>query len=200
MRPEDVLPIYDRVAVDFARARSRALTERRWLDRALAYAPGRKVLDVGCGAGLPIDAYLVDRRCTLTGVDGAPHMLALFEKNLPKARAVEADMRELNIGESFDLIIAWDSLYHLSAGDQRAMFATFAQHARPRSVLLFTSGPAAIEGVGEVAGAKMYYASLSPGDYRAMLAANGFEELAFVPEDPDCEYHSVWLARYRGTD
>lgn len=198
MTPEDILPLYERLAADFARARDRTLFERRWLDRALAYAPGRSVLDIGCGPGLPIDAYLADRRCSITGVDGSPAMISLFQQNLPRAKAYEADMRELNIGETYDLIIAWNSLYHLDPGDQRAMFATFAAHAHKRSVLLFTTGPSAGEGVGEVAGAKLYHASLAPADYRTMLAAHGFEELAFVPEDPDCHYHSVWLARFRG--
>lgn len=198
MRPEDILPTYDRGAADFARLRNRSLFERRWLDRALGFAPGREVLDLGCGPGLPIASYLADRRCNVTGVDGSENMLALFQRNLPRARAFHADMRDLDLGERFDLILAWNSLFHLSAADQRAMFATFAAHARPRTVLLFTSGPEAGEEIGDLAGAPLYHASLSPADYRTQLAAHGFEELAFVPEDPDCDYQTVWLARFRG--
>ena len=198
MSPEDILPTYNRLATDYARSRDRTLYERRWLDRALAHAPGRRVLDLGCGPGRPIAAYLADRRCAVTGVDGAPAMIRLFRQALPQARAIEADMRVLELGESFDIILAWNSLFHLDAADQRGMFATFAAHARPRSVLVFTSGPVAAEGYGEVSGAQVYHASLSPGEYRTMLAAHGFEELAFTPEDPDCNGHSVWMARYRG--
>ena len=198
MTPDTILDTYERVAAGFARSRDRTLFERRWLDRALAHAPGRKVLDLGCGPGLPIAAYLADRRARITGIDGAAAMVALFQKNLPRERVFHADMRGLDLGESFDVILAWNSFFHLSAEDQRAMFATFAAHARPRSVLMFTSGPDAGEAVGEVEGERVYHASLSPADYRALLAAHGFEELAFAPEDPECHGHSVWLARYRG--
>jgi SAM-dependent methyltransferase len=196
--PEDIIATYERVAEGFARSRDRTLYERRWLDRALAHSPGRRVLDLGCGTGQPIAAYLQDRRCAVTGVDGAAAMLAIFARNLPRARAVQADMRGLSLGESFDVIVAWNSLFHLAADDQRAMFETFRAHAHPRSVLLFTTGPGPGEAVGRVAGAPVYHASLAPDEYRALLAAQGFEEIAFVPEDPACRGHSVWLARYRG--
>jgi len=33
--------------------------------------------------------------------------------------------------------------------------------------------------------------------YRGLLAAEGFDVLAFMPEDPGCGGHSVWLARQR---
>lgn len=196
--PKDILATYDRVAHDFARSRDRTLYERRWLDRALGYAPGRSVLDLGCGTGLPIDGYLQDRRCIITGVDGAPAMLEIFERNLPRAQAVEADMRGLDLGERFDMILAWDSLFHLTPDDQRAMFETFWAHAQPRTVLLFTTGPNAGEGTGAVAGEQMYRASLSPDEYRGLLASHGFDIVSFVPEDPACKGRTVWMARYVG--
>ncbi len=195
MRPDDILSTYERVARGFAASRDRTLFERRWLDRMLNHAPGRRVLDLGCGPGRPIAEYLVDRRCTVTGVDGAPAMIALFRQNLPQARAVRADMRGLELEERFDAILAWNSLFHLSPADQRGMFPVFAAHAAPRAVLMFTSGPEAGEPVGKVEGESVYHASLSPDDYRALLAENGFDVLDFRPEDPDCAGHSVWLAR-----
>ncbi len=193
--PEAVIATYENAALSYARSRDRSLFERRWLDRALAYAAGRRVLDLGCGPGRPIATYLADRRCAVTGVDAAPTMVDLFAANLPGATAIEADMRGLDLGETFDLILAWNSLFHLSADDQRKMFATFAAHAHDRTVLMFTSGPDAGEATGTAGGLPVYHASLAPWEYRDLLAAEGFEEIAFVAEDPDCQGHSVWLAR-----
>ncbi|WP_421704339.1 class I SAM-dependent methyltransferase [Aliiroseovarius sp.] len=200
--PEMILETYESVAEGFARARNRSLFERKWLDRLLNHAPARlparRVLDLGCGPGLPIAAYLSDRGCAVTGVDGAASMVALFRRNLPRATGVEDDMRGLDLGEKFEVVLAWNSFFHLSADDQRGMFATFAAHAAPRAVLMFTSGPSAGEAIGEVEGQPVYHASLAPEEYRKLLVDNGFAPISFTPEDPECHGHSIWLARYMG--
>lgn len=199
MRPEDVVETYREVGLDWETSRDRSLFERRWIDRWIAAAPratGRiRVLDLGCGGGRPIATYLAERGAAVTGVDVAPELLALFRRRLPGARAVEADMRRLDLGESFDAILAWDSFFHLSAADQRAMFDVFAAHSAPRATLMFTSGPGAGTEIGQIGGRPIFHESLSPEDYRAELKRAGFEEIAFAPEDPDCGGHSVWLAR-----
>lgn len=199
MTPDAILSTYDAVASDWDRTRDRSLFERRHLDRMLSFAPGRAVLDLGCGSGRPIAQYLVDRRCRVTGVDGAPAMIDLFRRHVPDAEAVVADMRALDLSRTFDAILAWDSFFHLSPDDQRAMFPVFAAHAAPRAILMFTAGPAAGEPVGEVAGHRIYHASLEPEAYRDELAAAGFRLLDVAVEDPDCAGHTVYLARFTGT-
>jgi len=202
MTPENILPTYERQAKGFDRNRSKALFERVWLDRLLAHAPQstgkRRVLDLGCGAGRPIAQYLVDRRVEVTGVDGAAAMVALFQENLPNVRVFHEDMRGLDLQETFDAVIAWDSFFHLSKDDQRAMFKTFAHHLAPRGVLLFTSGPEDSEVIGNVEGEDIYHASLGPDEYRALMAEQGIEVLRYVPEDPECDFHTVWMARLAG--
>ena len=199
MKPEDVIPTYDREGPAWAQIRDRRLTERPWLDRALAVAPHprgrRRVLDLGCGAGRPIAEYLLDRGCMVTGVDASRPMIELFARVVPRAIALHADMRTLRLTETFDLVIAWDSFFHLSPADQRAMFPVFASHAAPGGVLLFTSGPDAGEPIGAIGDSPLYHASLAPDEYRALLDEAGFEELGYWPEEPDCAGHTIWLAR-----
>jgi len=199
MTPDAILSTYDAVATEWDRIRDRSLFERPWLDRMLSFAPGRRVLDLGCGSGRPIAQYLVDRRCRITGIDGSPAMIDLFRRNVPGAEAQLADMRSLELGRAFDAILAWDSLFHLSPDDQRAAFSGFAAHAAPNAALMFTAGPTAGEPIGNVAGRKVYHASLDPEQYRHELAAAGFQLLEVALEDPDCAGHTVYLARFTGT-
>lgn len=199
MTPEQIISTYDAVAEQWNRERNKALFERAWLDRWLnVVPPPRRVLDLGCGSGLPIARYLVERRSTLTGVDASPAMIALFRQNVPAANTHLADMRDLDLGAKFDGILAWNSFFHLTQTDQRAMFRVFADHASDGAALMFTAGPEAGEAMGTVGGKPIYHASLSAEEYRSLLAEHGFEVLKYVPEDPDANMHTIWLARFTG--
>lgn len=200
--PADIIPTYDREAADFQAARNKSLFEKTTLDRMLGITPRnvarRRLLDLGCGPGAPIATYLSDRGLAVTGVDGAPNMVDLFAATLPNARAVHADMRTLDLGETFDAILAWNSFFHLNQDAQRAMFPIFAAHAAPNAALMFTSGTSDGEVWGHAVKEQVYHSSLAPEEYRALLVANGFKLISFRPEDPDCDGHSIWLARFTG--
>lgn len=157
-----------------------------------------RVLDLGCGSGQPIAQWFTGRGDAVTGVDGAAEMLAECAARVPEVTRVLADMRGLALGKQFDIILAFNSFFHLTPRDQRAMFATFAAHAAPGARLLFTSGPDAGEAVGTVGSSPVYHASLAPDTYRALLMAKGFDVVWFRPEDEELKGHSVWLARFRG--
>ena len=154
-----------------------------------------RVLDLGCGPGQPMAAYLVANGLDVCGVDSSPTMIAMARHNLPGRDFIVADMRTLNLGRHFAGILAWDSFFHLTPDDQRRMFPIFRDHAKPGAPLMFTSGPRHGEAIGHLRGEPLYHASLAPEAYRTLLAAHGFAVIAERMEDPDCGGHSVWLAR-----
>lgn len=199
--PEDILPTYRRVGPAYAAQRDRSLFEKPWLDRILADAPGAptpEILDLGCGGGAPIATYLAAHGAQVTGVDGAASMVTVFRTAVPGATAHMADMRGLDLGSRFDAVIAFNSFFHLSKQDQRAMFATFAAHLRPGGLLWFTSGPEESERIGAVEGEPVFHASLAPEEYRTLMAAQGLEVLRYAPEDRETAGHTLWLARLQG--
>jgi hypothetical protein len=118
-----------------------------------------------------------------------------MQARVPQARAIHADMRGLDLGRRFDVIVAFNSFFHLAPSDQRAMFPVFAAHAASGARLLFTSGPAQSEALGRVGDSAVYHASLARGAYRALLAAAGFSVIWFRPEDAELKGHPVWLAQ-----
>lgn len=194
-----VVELYRRHAGTWARARGTELNDQRgWLERFEAMlARGATVLDVGCGTGMPIAGFLADKGHAVTGIDSSPELVARFRANVPGGAAEVADMRSLALGRTFGGIVAWDSLFHLTPDAQRLMFPVFRDHAGSAGTpLLFTSGPAFGEHVGEFEGEPLYHASLDAQEYRHLLDQSGFEVEAHVPQDPDCGGHTVWLARY----
>lgn len=192
----DTRGVYERNAERFDRERTRALFERVWLDRLVAALPaGGRVLDVGCGAGEPIAAYLMAQGLRVTGVDFSGPMLALCRARFPQARWIEADMRTLDLGETFDGILAWHSFFHLRPGEQEETLRRFSAHLAPGGVLLATVGSRASEVVGRVGDDPVYHSSLSAEGYQRVLEASGMELTRFVPEDPACDRVSVLMAR-----
>jgi SAM-dependent methyltransferase len=193
---DSILNIYEKHAAAFAQKRSLQLMEKAWLDKflLLMLRPGR-VLDIGCGNGRPIAEYFIRHHAQITGVDGAQAMLERAHARFPQQRWLHQDMRQLDIGEAFDGLIAWDSFFHLSHDDQSAMFPIFARHSRPGSVLRGTSGTDHGIAMGEFEGEPLYHASLAPDAYRQLLAENGFAVIEVKFEDPECGGHTVWLCQ-----
>src|SRR5690606_16926928 len=156
--------------------------------------PGGRILDVGCGAGEPIAAYLAQAGHPVTGVDFAAPMLAIARRRLPRGDWRCADMRTLALSERFAGVVGWDSFFHLTADEQRGTLPRLAAHLAPGGALLLTVGPHAGEVTGRVGGDRVYHASLSPAEYERILAGLGLAIVRFVPEDPACGGRSVLLA------
>lgn len=194
--PDGIQAVYERQAAAYDAKRSRALFEARWLARFTAGLPdGARVLDLGCGAGEPIARWFIAEGFNVTGVDFAVPMLDIARQRWPDGDWRQADMRHLDLGETFDGIVAWDSFFHLRPDEQRTCIARMARHLAPGGSLLMTVGPEAGEASGTVGGEAVYHASLSPAGYATCLEDHGLRLTGFLAEDPDTNKHSVLMAR-----
>ena len=115
---------------------------REVLERALrdqGFDPkGKRVLDVGCGTGF-FTAYYLSRGAQLTGLDIAPTSIERLQARHPQARFRLADVSETSIEERFDLVNAFDVLYHITedARWERAV-RELAAAVLPGGILLLT--------------------------------------------------------------
>jgi hypothetical protein len=93
-----------------------------------------------------------------------------------------------DLGRTFEGILIWYSLFHLTPADQRLALERILAHAAPRCVLMMTAaGPEGVC-VGEWRGEPLYHAALAPSHYDQALAGASFRL------DPDAGPH-VRLAR-----
>ncbi|MBI1359141.1 MAG: methyltransferase domain-containing protein [Alphaproteobacteria bacterium] len=196
--PDGVIGTYRRHAAAFDRRRTRRLDEQAWLDRFLAQLPdGAEVLDLGCGHGEPVAAYLIEKGCRVTGVDASPPLIALCRNRFPAHDWRVGDMRAANLGRSFDGVLGWDSFFFLTYDEQRAMFPAFRDLVHPGGALMFNAGPRHGEAMGAFEGEPLHHFSLAQEDYRALLDANGFEVVAHQADAADASGRSPWLAKAR---
>jgi SAM-dependent methyltransferase len=142
----------------------------------LGLAPGRALLDVGCGAGGPAVRIATLTGCTLTGVDvheGAISTARSFARergleNRADFRVVNAD-KQLPFPEAgFDAITCIDAINHLQ--DRLRVVADWARLLKRGGRLLFTN-PAVV--TGPVTNAEIAVRSYS-GFY--LFVPNGYDE------------------------
>ena len=88
-----VAQAYDQIAEIYLRRFGESAVRQFWLDQLIARLPaGVRVLDLGCGAGLPVARDLGDRGFVVTGIDGSARQIELARANVPGATFIQADM------------------------------------------------------------------------------------------------------------
>jgi SAM-dependent methyltransferase len=188
---------YERHALAWdADRRAAAWIDECWIGRFIELLPARaKVLDLGCGGGVPVAIRLAAHGFRVTGVDSSPTMISLCQSRMPDQDWMIGDMRSLALASRFNGILAWDSFFHLRPDDQRAMFPLFAAHAASGAMLMFNAGLAYGEAIGSYRGDPLYHASLDAAEYRNLLASAGFEVVEHSINDPQEGGRIVWIAQ-----
>lgn len=193
---DNIVEIYKKYAKQWDKERRQHFYESVWLDRFLKLTPqSSHILDLGCGAGIPVAEHCIQRGHLVTGIDTSPAMLELAAQRFPEQQWRRADMRHLSLEQSFAGILAWDSFFHLTHADQRTMFKIFQQHSLPGTALMFSSGSRHGIAIGEMQGEALFHSSLSQDEYRDLLQQHGFKLIQMQAEDPNCTGHTVWLAQ-----
>jgi len=193
---EKVYESYEAIVDWFDEARTKTLMESEYLNLIVDSIPsGGSILDLGCGTGEPIAQFFIEKGFKVTGVDGSKKMIALCQKRFPQAKWMVSDMREINLKQRFDAIIAWHSFFHLDFDSQRTMFKLFDAHIKPGGVLAFTSGEKEEEIWSDNGGQILYHASLSTKEYEKLLHEHSFKVLLHKVHDPECGEATVWVAQ-----
>lgn len=160
-----------------------------WLDLLEARVPPpAKILDLGCGCGVPV-ARRLSPRYEVTGVDLSPVQIERARALVPTATFVCADMATLDLPEaSFDAVVCLYAIIHLPLAEQPALLRSIARWLRPGGTLIATVGHGAWTGTEKdwlgVPGGDMWWSHEDAETYRRWLADAGFiiEDERFVPE------------------
>lgn len=124
---------------------------RSRVDEILAEIRGPRVLDVGCAGGLQSDTPLLDSPYWLHrhlldsfpdtwGVDLSPERIDyLRSRGIP--RLIVGDAEHLDIGDTFDTIVAGELIEHL--GNPRSFLESAKHHLRPSGRIVLTTPYAA---------------------------------------------------------
>jgi len=171
----------------------------RYLGRLLELlAPAAEVLELGCGAGIPVTRALAET-CGVTGVDISAAQIELARQDVPGATLIHADMAQIDFPPaSFDAVVAFYALIHVPREEHAALLERIAKWLRPGGLLFATMGvrddPGSIE--PDWLGAPMFWSNFDAATNCELVRQAGFALLdaEVVAEDEDGEPVSfLWV-------
>ena len=164
---------YERWAARFHRPVLRTL--ERLLEKL---GPGSRVLDLGCGNGVPVARALLERGHDLTGVDLSRAQLARARRSAPGARYLHADALEVDFPPaSFDAVVSTFVFGHVPRAELPALLARIRGWLRPGGRALLTFARSDTEALldEDWLGAPMFFSSHPPAVTLELLADAGLE-------------------------
>jgi len=141
--------------------------------------PRSQVLDIGCGAGIPLTRALA-AAYDVTGVDISARQIELARRNVPNARFIHGDISTIEFrAATFDAAVASYSLIHLPRAEHESIFQNIARWLRPGGFLLANFGTSnrAVVYDDNWLGQPMFWSNYDADGERKALAAAGFELL-----------------------
>jgi SAM-dependent methyltransferase len=160
--------------------------------------PGARVVDLGCGAGIPATRELAGQGLAVLGVDFSAVQLRRAQRLVPAARFVQADMAALQLRPaSADAVVAFYSLIHMPAADQQALFPRIRHWLRPGGYFLAIVGAGQWTGTAPYYGAEMFWEHADTATYLRWLQAARLMPIwnRYIPEGNSG--HTLVLAEAR---
>ena len=146
---------------------------------------GERVLDLGCGCGVPATAILAERYA-VTGVDLSPVQIGRARQLVPSAQFQCADVATVEFpAGSFGAVVCFYAIIHVPLEEQPDILKNIHRWLRPGGYLLATVGSGAWTGIeDDWLGVPMYWSHADQATYIAWLEETGFDVLwtRFVPE------------------
>ena len=184
----------DIVAAQYMETRT-GFKEQKYIDEFLKLAHiNLPLLDVGCGAGIPIMRYLLDNGFAVSGIDSSTEMLNFAHNTCLEASLIQADMTEFEPSHTYGGIIAWDSVFHVPREKHADLYASFAGWLEPEAPLLITLGGTEWEGTDKMFDNSFFYSGFAPDKSAVLLNDAGFEIKLQEIDDDSSRGHVVILA------
>lgn len=171
---------YNAIADRYLTQRTHKSEDVRLLGEIVERLPDHaKVLDAGCGAGVPI-SQMLSERFDVTGVDFSEAQIELAKKNVPHAAFLCQDMTKLDFPpNSFDGIVSYYAIIHIPREEHQPLLANFHRMLNPGGLALLCLGAEhLIDDIEEnYLGTRMYWSHYDTETYLKMLQEIGFQIL-----------------------
>lgn len=166
---------YDQIAEKYQTIRLE-FDNSKELDEFIRLLPEKaKVLDVGCGTGVPVATLLADSGFDVIGVDFSGNMLKLARRNVPNAKFYKKDMNKLDFeDDSFDGLTAFYSIIHVPREKHLSLFRSFHRILKTGGIMLICLGSDEWEATDDYYGVEMFWSHYDPRRSLQLVENAGF--------------------------
>jgi len=178
--------------------------ERAFLDRLIFGLSDRaKILDMGCGTGIPYDRYLGDKGFQITGIDFVGNHIEMAMENVPEGTYVECDFTKMNLNKaSFSAIVSFYAVFHVPKEEHEYLLHQMDSLLESGGMILMTLGTQYGDSFkDDWCGTSMVWSSHAIDTYRRMFAQYYLDIVMedFEGKPGDDEYHWWVLLRKRSS-
>lgn len=176
MKPGETASHYDRIALWWQKQHLDSAYGLAVLERAIQFVENKSAaLDIGCGSSGRFFDVMLKHGFSPSGVDISAEMIALAQERHPNVTFYVENICTWWLPQTYDLITAWDSTFHLPLAEQEPVLKKMCDALNPNGVVLFTcggtDGPEEIS--GEFQGEKFDYSTLGIDAYLRLLIEFG---------------------------
>lgn len=187
---------YNKAAENYSSDRNQFKNDK-YLDKFIELLKQDTVLDIGCGSGVPIDKYLIDRGFKIIGIDISEKQIELAKKKVPEANYEVKDMSELKHEEyQVDGVVSTYAVFHTPREEHQELFNKINSFLPKGGIILVTMGAGEWEGTeDDFHGAKMWWSHYGPEKNREIVKNAGFEIILDEIDTGNNESHQIIIAR-----
>lgn len=193
LRTRQQAEAFDRIGARYDEAfphKEGQIAATEWMVGQLS--PGDRVLDVGCGTGVPTAERLSAAGMVVTGIDISSTMLDLARAHVPAAEFRQQDLLDLQPSDgAFDGIVAFFALLMLRRGDIRPALGRLNGLLSDGGILALSMVEADLDDVPiPFLGSEIRVSGLARDDLLVALADAGFlideaPVFTYSPASPD---------------
>jgi Cys-tRNA(Pro) deacylase len=171
---------YDQIAEEYLLNRSEDSDDVKLLQELVERLPKHsRVLDAGCGAGVPI-CEILSRHFQVVGVDFSEAQIKLARQFVPQAEFICEDMTALKFPDAaFDAIVSYYAIIHVPREEYAQLLRNFWRMLKPGGLALLAMGrgDTAVDVNENWLGAKMYWSHYDSETNLKLIESSGLHVL-----------------------
>ncbi len=188
---------YNKIADKYLAGRHRFKNDK-YLERLAALvSPDSTILDIGCGAGVPIDSFLISKGYKVIGIDISEKQIELAKKLVPKGYFEVKDMLNLKDREyQVDAVVSFYAIFHTPREFHGNILKKINSFLKKDGYILITMGGNKWEGKeSNFFGTDMYWSHYGARKNRELIEKAGFRIILDEIDTTANEKHQIILGQ-----